>query len=321
MRRQKIIFILFGLMCFISGFYLGKSVDIPFVRKTAKWSIGIYVGKDPFNLIPSPNISNPVLTANDVTDVSAEFVADPFMLRENDTWYMFFEVMNADTYQGDIGLAMSNDGFHWTYKQIVLDEPFHLSYPYVFKWKNEYYMIPETYKKKSIRLYKAIDFPKKWSFVKTLLTGKYYVDPTIFHHNGKWWIFTAIGRDDILLLYYSKNLTGPWTEHPNSPIILGNPNIARPGGRVIDFNGKIIRFAQDDYPTYGNQIRAFIIDVLTTTNYKEHEFDKNPILKPTGIGWNADGMHNIDPHQISQNYWIACVDGIQRSRLIFRWNK
>ena len=30
---------------------------------------------------------------------------------------------------------------------------------YVFKWKNEYYMIPETYQASSVRLYKAIDFP------------------------------------------------------------------------------------------------------------------------------------------------------------------
>ena len=138
------------------------------------------------------------------------------------------------TNQGDIGLATSNDGLSWTYKQVVLDEPFHLSYPYVFKWKNDYYMLPESRQAKSVRLYKAVDFPTKWSFVGTLLNGS-YGDPSIFRYAGRWWIFseTSPKRYDILRLYYADDLMGPWTEHPESPIIMGDANIARPGGRVL----------------------------------------------------------------------------------------
>ena len=72
-----------------------------------------------FNVKSPGNITNPVLTAEDVTDVSATFVADPFLLYDNDTWYMFFEVMSN---HGDIGLATSLDGFNWIYKQIVIIE-------------------------------------------------------------------------------------------------------------------------------------------------------------------------------------------------------
>ena len=73
-----------------------------------------------------------MLTADDVNDVSASFVADPFMLIVNSIYYMFFEVFNKESNHGDIGLAISNDGKKWIYQQIVLDEQFHLSYPYVF---------------------------------------------------------------------------------------------------------------------------------------------------------------------------------------------
>lgn len=83
------------------------------------WSIGIYVGENSYEFSSPENIDNPVLTANDVTDVSAEFVADPFMVYEGGEWFMFFEVMNANNQQGDIGLATSSDGFNWTYKQII----------------------------------------------------------------------------------------------------------------------------------------------------------------------------------------------------------
>ena len=299
----------------MSGLFVGRNRGIPFVQKKFCWAIGIYMGDSPFNLFSHRSIENPVLTAKDVTDISAEFVADPFMVKEN-SWYMFFEVLNARTGQGDIGLAISNDGLNWVYDQIVLDEPFHLSYPYIFKWKNEYYMIPESYHAKSIRLYKAVDFPTQWSFVSTLVAGSDYVDSSIVHFNDKWWLFAALKTNDILNLYYANELTGPWTEHPMSPIVKGDANIARPGGRIIVLDGRIVRYTQDDDPNYGNQLRAFEITELTTKSYEEKEVCKNPILKASGSGWNSKGMHHMDPHQIGKNEWIACVDGL-REKLVF----
>jgi len=316
-EKQKAI-IITALVCliggFISGVYVGNSRGIPFVTKQEKWSIGIYMGESPFNFVSPENITNPILTAKDVTDVPADFVADPFMTKDNSTWYMFFEVMNSETHQGDIGLAISNDGLNWIYKQIVLDESFHLSYPYVFKWKNEYYMIPESYQANSIRLYEAVDFPTQWLFVGTLIYGN-YVDSSIFRYDGRWWIFAETNPEgnNILRLYYAEDLMGPWIEHPESPIIEGDTNIARPGGKVLVFDGRIVRYAQDDDPTYGNQVRAFEITELTTLSYEEKEVPQNPTLKTSGTSWNTDGMHHIDPHQIDENKWIACVDGYKQS--------
>jgi hypothetical protein len=281
-----------------------------FVKRQYDWSIGIYLGESLFNFASPENINNPVLTAKDVTDVPAEFVADPFMVNENGIWYMFFEVMNLRDRQGDIGLATSNDGFNWTYQKIVLDEPFHLSYPYVFKWQNEYYMIPESGQTNSIRLYKAVDFPTQWSLVKTLINGRDYVDSSIFHFKGNWWLFTASSDNSILHLYYANELIGTWLEHPQSPVIKGNLNIARPGGKVIVFDDKkIIRYTQDNKYVYGNRVRAFEITKLTEVDYEEKEVKENPILKASGQGWNKTGMHHIDPHQIESNQWLACVDG------------
>jgi hypothetical protein len=282
-----------------------------FVRRRCEWSIGIYLGKSHVDFAPPETINNPVLTAKDITDVPADFVADPFMLHENGIWYMFFEVMNARDRKGDIGLATSVDGLKWTYQQIVLNEPFHLSYPYVFKWNHEYYMIPESYKSNSIRLYKAVDFPTKWSLVKTLLDGSDYVDSSIFQFNGMWWLFTSSPKGNILRLYYANELVGDWIEHPKSPVIQSNENIARPGGRVVVIDNKIFRYTQDVECFYGNQVRAFEITELTTTTYVEKKAEENPILRASGSGWNKIGMHNIDPHQWDRNAWIACVDGYQ----------
>ncbi len=276
------------------------------------WAIGIYVGDSPFSFTPQQGLNNPVLTREDVSDVQAVFVADPFMLRVNDTWHMFFEVMNWRANKGEIGFATSKNGVQWTYQQIILAEPFHLSYPYVFAWMNDYYMIPESYQASSIRLYKALTFPTRWSFVDTLLERPYLVDASIFRYDNKWWLFTETNpnvKHDTLRLYYAADLIGPWLEHPMSPIIEGNAHIARPGGKVLVINNKVIRYAQNCYPYYGTEVRAFEITALTTMSYNEREVGQNPVLMPSGHGWNACGMHHVDAHLLDDGRWIACVDG------------
>jgi hypothetical protein len=283
---------------------------VPFVgKKCCRWSIGFYEGESPLSFSPSEKISNPILTAKDVTDSLAEYVADPFMIYENSMWFMFFEVLNKETNQGDIAFASSMDAINWQYKQIILDEPFHLSYPYVFKKENNYYMIPETYQTNSIRLYRAIDFPENWEFSKTLISGKDFVDPSIFYYEDKWWLFASTTQNDTLYLYYADTLMGPWTEHPESPVVSNDKNKARPAGRVVIYDDHIIRYAQDDYPTYGNQVYAFEVIHLTTSNYEEKEVEDNPIIKAGKARWNEKGMHHIDSYQISHNKWVACVDG------------
>jgi hypothetical protein len=49
---------------------------------------------------------------------------------------------------------------------------------------------------------------------------------------------------------------------------------------------------------------------LTEDNYAEVEL-VIPILKASGNGWNANGMHHIDAHQQADGRWLACVDGTQ----------
>lgn len=276
------------------------------------WSIGIYKGVSPWEVKPSKDIRNPVLSGEDIDDVPAAFVADPFMIRQQDKWFMFFEVMNKQSGKGEIGLASSDDGLQWSYQKIVLQEKFHLSYPYVFECNGEYYMIPETFDAHAIRLYRALAFPNQWTFVDSLLKGQ-FADPSIVYFQGVWWLFAckAPEQQKTLSLYYADDITGPWLEHPKSPIVKGNCRAARPAGRMVTLKDSIIRYAQDCYPDYGMQVRAFKISTLTPSLYSEEEYPNSPVLMGTGSGWNVDRMHHIDPHQLSEGEWIACVDGFK----------
>ena len=279
------------------------------------WSISIYAGKNPLEFAPHPLVHKvPVLTSKDVMDVPATFVADPFMIYDNERWHMFFEVLNSSSNQGDIGYAWSTNGLDWQYEKIVLDEPFHISYPYVFKWNGFYYMIPESRKGSAVKLYKAAEFPFKWTFVRDLITGD-YADSSIVYKDDKWWMF-VLKNYDTLALFYADSLTGLWTEHPKSPLVKGNMDISRPGGRIIIADGKMIRYVQDCHPEYGNAVRIFQVDILTTTSYQDHEIMKNPLLEASGSGWNSMGMHHIDPHPLNEGDWIACVDG-KKNKIVF----
>jgi len=276
---------------------------------SSTWSIGIYVGDTPVTIAPGAGIENPVLTADSVTDLKAEFIADPFLVRDRGKWFLFFEIMPRGETEGVIGLAESEDGLRWSYLGVVLREPFHLSYPHVFRWGGNYYMTPETLAPEQIQLYRARSFPERWEHIADLVPGR-HADPTIFAVGGAWWMFscTPPGEHATLRLYHAESPVGPWEEHPRSPVIEHDPRITRPAGRVIPWDGRYLRFTQDCEATYGLQVRAFRITRLTRTEYDEEPAHPRPVVGPGVDGWNQRGMHHVDAHLLPSGRWIAAVD-------------
>lgn len=281
------------------------------VRWRYKWSIDIYTGLTPLALEPASGARHPALTAGDVTDISGCSVADPFLLLEGGHWYLFFEVWNGDTDRGEVAFATSEDGLNWNYGAVVLREPFHLSYPQVFAWDGELYMIPETRQSESVRLYRATAWPGGWQCIRTLLHGP-YADATILRYQSRWWLFAQRGLDECRL-FSSDELEGNWREHPASPLWPGNRRRTRPGGRIISWDGRLLRFAQDGLPHYGSCLRAFEIDHLNEAAYGERELPESPILRASRSGWNAMAMHHIDAVPMQSGGWLAAVDGANLS--------
>jgi len=107
---------------------------------------------------------------------------------------MFFEIYNGIRGKGEIGYAVSENGLKWRYQKIVLEEAFHLSFPYVFKHENQFFMIPESYQAKEVRLYRADDFPNRWTYVCSLVMGHEFVDSGLLHDQGKFSGLTTFSR-------------------------------------------------------------------------------------------------------------------------------
>lgn len=309
---------------------LARRLYIGRPRPEPVWSIGIARGTaawSPWEPMPGP----PALAAAQVNDVPATSVADPFLLWHDGRWFMFFEVVNWKTWKGEIGLATSADGASWRYESIVLTEPFHLSYPYVFRDGDGIFMIPETSQDGSVRLYRARRFPWDWEHVGDLLRGAAFADASILRHEGRWWLFveTSGGRNDTLRLYHAAMLEGPWQEHPHSPVVRDDAENARPAGRIVAADGRLLRFAQNCGPAYGTDVRVREIVRLTPQEYEERPHGPGPVLGPaaeseaangsmapggdpdgtTATAWNAGGMHHVDPVHLGEGRWLAAVDG------------
>ncbi len=280
-------------------------------KKYGPWSIGIYTGATPFSLADPEAVSNPILTAGDITDIDAVFVADPFMITRDGTHFLFFEVLNRATDHGDIAYATSTDLKTWQYKNVILDEEFHVSFPFVFEWDAQYYLVPESHEDFSVRLYRATDFPEAWEYVGNLLSGYRYIDTTIFRHDGTWWLFTSTADDNILNLYFSDDLLHGWTPHPMNPIVKLDKRFARPAGRVFTYENSLYRLTQDCEDFYGKQVFAFEITELTRSTYAERLVSPTPLVGPSDTGWNAAGMHHIDLHRTAAG-WVGLVDGQSR---------
>ena len=253
-----------------------------------------------------PAIANPVLTKEDVTDRKAAYVADPFMIKVGDLWYIFFEVRNEGCYLTELAYATSVNGLKWTYQKILPADYFFQSYPYIFEWEGNYYMIPEFYQLKTIKIYRADNFPEGWTPCSMVAEGREYVDPSIFRYDGKWWVFASTTENKDLYLFYSDEMNGKWEEHPLSPVVKGDISSARPGGRIIEYNGNLYRFSQDCSRYYGEKVLAFKINKLTKTEYLE---EPAGIVLDKGSEWNSKGMHTFDAHAIGEKNWIAAVDG------------
>jgi hypothetical protein len=265
-------------------------------------------------------------------------VADPFLVQEGDRYYLFFEYMNTASSRGEIGVAESSNGYDWRFTGVALTEPFHLSYPYVFKHNGAYYMIPESRAANGVRLYRAKEFPLRWELQQTLFEGP-YADPSIVYHANRWWIF-AEKRSYTLSLWSADTLEGKWSEHPKSPLYVEDKSRGRPGGRIIDLGAgentkndpfemvfragigrhttkadrirvapRLIRFSQDNVGGYGKRVRAFQITKLSPDSFKEQVLNPDPLLEPGGTAWRFNGMHHLSPVRRKGGGWIAAVDG------------
>ena len=204
-----------------------------------------------------------------------KFYADPFLFRMKGENHLFFECKKIGKGKGVIAYAKINSDNTIGCTDTVLEEGFHLSYPYVFEDRNQVYMIPETSEDQTIRLYKSNNFPKEWECVKVLMKNVKAFDSSLIFYQDKYWLFTVIddGRSSNpntnLYLFYSDELESEnWLSHPMNPVV-SDSRLARCAGIIVVWDEILVRIAQNCDSVYGKEIQILKIDELNTRNYTE----------------------------------------------------
>ena len=91
--------------------------------------------------------------------------ADPLLYRRDGGRWLFAEAMDRAAGKGRIEVCrLADDGTAEPW-QTVLEEDFHLSFPMVFDWNGDTWMIPESGADHSLRLYRCREFHTGWELV------------------------------------------------------------------------------------------------------------------------------------------------------------
>jgi hypothetical protein len=217
------------------------------------------------------------------------FWADPFPIKVNGKHYIFFEDYVNDAGRAHISVVDVDQNGIVSGPTEVLKLDCHLSYPFVFEWRGDYYMIPETGDRNVVELFRAVSFPFEWQPVKILIEATCPLDATVIEVDDTWWMFVNIQEEgvpvnwDELHLYYSDNLFGPWKPHARNPIV-SDVRSARPAGRLFRRNKALFRPGQDSSRRYGYATTISRITKLSTSEYNEEkvlevlpQWDKNII--------------------------------------------
>lgn len=239
---------------------------------------------------------------------SGSYWADPCPVREGGRDYVFVEQYDETVRRGHIAVLELDEDLAVRSVRSVLDVPWHLSYPFVFTWQEQRWMIVESAEARQLTLYHCTRFPDEWKEAGDLLYGWSVVDGTVHFDGRRWYLFANItespfGYDqrvwDDLFVFYADSPAGPWHPHAANPVV-SDVRSARPAGRLFMHEGRLIRPSQDCSVDYGYAIVFNEVLVLDEHHYQERSIGR---LEPD---W-CPGLRGC--HTYSSDAGLELLDG------------
>jgi len=262
--RQSLIYLLRTGFLFLS-FIVNRKV----LHRHERWSVAF---------IASPWRKASLRKGIQIKNLPNRFFADPFVVKKDDRTICYVEDYDYRKKRGCITAIEIIDKNTYQVLGPAIKEPFHMSFPFIFEYEDDLYMIPETSQSKAIRLYKCMQFPLKWVFQIDIMSNVHAADPMVFEYEGKWWLLANIGPkvdsnqcSQLFAYHNSHPLSEEWIAHERNPLFF-DCNIARNGG-ILDVEGKFpIRVRQEHgFNSYGRSLTLGKIIDLTTSSFREQK--------------------------------------------------
>ncbi|MFZ4521814.1 MAG: glucosamine inositolphosphorylceramide transferase family protein [Bacteroidales bacterium] len=167
----------------------------------------------------------------------------------------------------------------------------HLSYPFVFECDKNIYCVPESHQSSKITLYRREMPSGRFVEERVLLDGIRAVDPTMFFHQGLWWLFFTSRQysNTHFFLYHSGDLSGEFRPHRLNPVKT-DIRSARPAGTPFLHDNLLYRPAQDCSVTYGGRIAINRVITLTPDHFAEETVR---YIEPVKGSRYSSGLHTI----------------------------
>jgi hypothetical protein len=161
--------------------------------------------------------------------------------------------------------------------------------------------VPEEARNGRVRLFRFDEETRRLAEVATLLKDIKAIDSAVFFHGGWWWIALTDAAKGIerLMLWHSRELTGPYIPHAGNPVKIDSRH-ARAAGRPFAWEGKVYRPTQDQSQGYGRLVTVHEIVTLDPENFEERTVTK---VFPFDATFSK-GLHQL----ASAGEWTA-VDG------------
>lgn len=282
---------------------INKAMDMLLSPKLGRWSV---------SYAEHCNFNKSLWRYKEIENQKGRFFADPFVIKYNGRHIVFVEDYFFSDKRGRISAIEIKENGH-EFLGVVLEENFHLSFPFVFEDSGNLYMIPETAENQQIRLYECISFPEKWVLKTILMDNVSAADTMALKQGDHWFLLTNIcssGMGDHqseLHIFYSENVTSKkWL-----PIGSGNPAMvdsrkARNGG-VFYHEGNLYRINQ--IPGKGNYGKSFGVNKVCNLSIDSYNEIR---VKDVHSNFKQDA---ISTHHFHADKHLAVIDHRRFQRL------
>jgi hypothetical protein len=283
------------------------------MTQRAHWTIGL--GNHKFLPLRKAGIAFQESEVQWLTPPKDRFWADPFLLKSEDKTYLLFEELYFHEGFGRLVYADISNTLDVKSSSI---EPIefspatstHLSFPFTFSYRDNFYCVPETQASGATKLYRCTTVPNHWVFVRDLLPTVRGADPVLLEHDNTLWLFVSdaalSNQDNHLRLFFADDIDAEFVEHPCSPIKLGLDG-CRMAGPIIKYEGNLLRPSQNCSIRYGQSLTLHKITTLNRTQYAEEAFSQIRPDHRSKWNWALHSLCVLEDHSLIAIDAAACI--------------